>query len=136
MKTISRLIASLLLCGSTLSFGLQTPFSTCSAAFLDNKMLVNEYSPQGTCTVTAGATGQLTVCTAELSPKASKAVDKIDFKIALRDQQTHTLTMYSDETFRQVAIERVLSQCKKGDRIVLLTTSNQYALPHNEILVQ
>ncbi|GAB2800811.1 hypothetical protein GCM10027275_53540 [Rhabdobacter roseus] len=136
MKNATRLIASFLLCLSALSFSRQTPFSACSAAFLNNKMIVNEYSPQGTCTVAAGATGQLTVCTAELSPQASKAIDKIDFKVAIRDEQTHTLLMYSDETYRQVDIQRVLSQCKKGDRIVLLTTSNLYALPHNEILVQ
>ncbi|HEY0109361.1 MAG TPA: hypothetical protein VGB67_07000, partial [Fibrella sp.] len=59
-----------------------------------------------------------------------------DFKVAIRDKATGTLHMYSNDTFRQVPVQRVLSTCKKGDQIVLLTVDKRYALPHNEIVVQ
>ena len=43
--------------------------------------------------------------------------------------------MFSDEKFKHINIQSILKKCKKGDLIVLMTTDNQYALPHNEILV-
>ena len=99
-------------------------------------MVVNEYSPKGTCQLPATAMGDLSVQTVDLSPTQSKPVDKIDFKVAIRDKATGTLLMYSGDTFRQVPVQQVLAKCKKGDHIVLLTMDNKYALPHNEILVQ
>ncbi len=114
----------------------QKPFSNCTAAFLDDKMVVDTYTPTGKCTVAVTATGVLAVCTADLSPTASIPVDKVKFKIALRDHNTGTLTMYSDETFKRVLIQKVLAKCHPGDHILLITLDDQYALPHNEILVQ
>lgn len=133
----SNLLASLLLSlvVSTLSLA-QHKFSSCSAAFLDNKMVVNEYTDKGKCIIPASAKGQLSVCTANLSPKESIPVDKLMFKVAIRDKSTKTMVMFSNENYKQVDIQKVLSKCKKGDHIVLLTTSDEYALPHNEILVQ
>ena len=119
---------------STLSLA-QGSFNSCSAAFVGGKMVVNEYSPKGQCRLATTTTGELTVQTVELSPTENKALDKIDFKVAIRDQATGTLHLYSGETFRQVPVQRVLTKCKKGDHIVLLTLDNRYALPHNEILV-
>lgn len=113
----------------------QESFSSCSAAFIGPKMIVSEYSPNGQCRMLATETGELTVQTVALSPTGSKAIDKIEFKVAIRDRATGTLMMYSGETFRQVPVQQVLAKCKKGDHIVLLTMDNQYALPHNEILV-
>ncbi|MCC6463302.1 MAG: hypothetical protein IT260_22725 [Saprospiraceae bacterium] len=116
--------------------GAQTRFTNCSAAFLDNKMVVDDYSPTGKCSLPDTATGELTVCTADLSPQGSHPVDQIKFKVAIRDQQTGTLTMFSNETFKRVDIRNILSRCRKGDHIVLITMVDEYALPHNEILVK
>jgi hypothetical protein len=44
--------------------------------------------------------------------------------------------MFSDQTYKNILIQKVLAKCKKGDSILLITLNNQYALPHNEILVQ
>lgn len=132
----SRLFLSALLCCVVSVAGFsQEAFSNCAAAFLNNKLVVDEYSPKGKCTLSDTATGELTVCTASLSPEKSVPVDKIKFKIALRDKSTGTLTMFSNETYKQVDIAKVLARCKKGDHIVLITTDTEYALPHNEIQV-
>jgi hypothetical protein len=112
------------------------PFTNCAAAFLDGKLVVDDYSPTGKCMLASTTSGQLTVCTADLSPERSVPVEKIKFKVAIRDAHSKTLIMYSDETYKQVDIQKIMSSCKKGDHIVLLTMDNQYALPHNEILVQ
>ena len=42
----------------------QNRFSNCSAAFLNQKMIVDDYSPQGKCVLNTSAIGQLTVNTA------------------------------------------------------------------------
>ena len=114
----------------------QELFSNCSAAFLDKKMIVDHYTDAGKCVVSATASGELTVCTAELGPDKSIPKDINAFKIAIRDKNTGTLVMYSGDTFRKIEIQKVLAQCRPGDRIVLLTLDREYALPHNEILVQ
>lgn len=108
----------------------------CAAAFLGNRMVVDQYTKTGICRLPATATGELAVYTVDLSPAESKALDKVDFQVAIRDKKTGTLTMYSAKTYRQIPVQQVLSKCGKGDYIVLLTVDNRYALPHHEILVQ
>lgn len=135
MKKSRLLLCTLLCCVVSFSSFSQEAFSNCAAAFLNNKLVVDEYTPSGKCTLPDTATGELSVCTANLSPEKSVPVDKIKFKIALRDKSTGTLTMFSNETYKQVDIRKVLARCKKGDHIVLITTDTEYALPHNEILV-
>mgnify|MGYP000362561308 CR=1 FL=1 len=118
-----------------LSFA-QDSFQHCTAAFLNKSMVVNEYSPTGKCILSTTATGELTVQTVDLSPSASKPTGIIPFKLAIRDGQTNTLTLFSNADLTSIAIQSVLPKCKKGDRLVLLTLNDQYALPHNEILIQ
>lgn len=136
MKNILKLTLALF-CGivSTLSFG-QYSFNSCTAAFVDNKMVVDEYTTKGKCILSLTATGKLTVCTVDLSPTETKIVHKIPFRIAIRDKNTQTLLMCSKDDVKQIDVQQVLAKCKKGDHIVLLTVDNQYAMPHNEILVQ
>ena len=118
-----------------MSFG-QEPFGQCAAAFLNTRMVVDDYSPQGQCRLPLQSTGELTVQTVDLSPTESKALAAIPFKVAIRDGRTHTLTMYAQADFVKLNIQDVMKRCRKGDSLVLLTTSDQYALPHNEILIQ
>ena len=109
----------------------------CSAAFLNNKMVVDQYVKEGYKNeISINATGSLTVNTVELSAKENKAVEKIPFRVAIKAKETKTITLFSTDEFMQVDVKKVLSQCKKGDQIVLLTQDKQYALPHNEILVK
>lgn len=134
MKNAFYLICGFLLLVLTPSFS-QNKFSNCSAAFLDDKMIVTEYSTKGKSAVAEKAKGELTVCTAEIGPTSTKAIEKISFRVAIRDKNSKTLVMFSDEKFETIDIQNILKKCKKGDFIVLMTIDNQYALPHNEILV-
>jgi len=131
---------ALLLTGVSVALGTsclaQASFNNCSAAFVGSKMVVDAYTPTGTCQLPASAMGTLTVQTVDLSATKSKAVRPIDFKLAIRDKETGTLRQYSNETYRKVPVQNVLVHCKKGDKIVLLTVDDRYALPHNEILVR
>lgn len=136
MKTALRSCLLLFLVIPVLRASGQEQFTNCTAAFLDQKMVVDQYTPDGKCVLSHSASGELTVCTADLSPERSVAKDKVGFKIAIRDKNTGTITMFADDTFRKIDIQKVMTQCRPGDHIVLITTSREYALPHNEILVQ
>ena len=108
----------------------------CAAAFLDARMVVDEYSPKGQCRLALQSTGELTVQTVALSPTESKALAAIPFKVAIRNGETHTLTLYSSTDVVKVPVQDVLKRCRKGDSLVLLTVSDHYSLPHNEIFIQ
>ena len=136
MKSVSGFLFTIFLTLPALSVFGQNHFNNCTAAFLGQKIIVDQYTTEGKCVLPLTATGKLTVCTADLSPDRSTAKDKIAFKIAIRDKNTGTLVMYSGDTYRKIDIQKVLAQCSPGDRIVLLTMDREYALPHNEILVQ
>lgn len=136
MKKVNVLFTILILFVFAASAQAQGSFNSCTGAFLDKKLVVDEYTTTGKCILSQTATGELTVCTAELSPQSSIPKDEIEFKIAIRDKNTGTLTMYSGDTFKRIDIEKVMAQCTPGDHIVLLTMSRDYALPHNEILVK
>ncbi|MBA4850727.1 hypothetical protein [Emticicia sp. BO119] len=109
----------------------------CAAAFLGNKMIVDQYNKTGYKNeISLKTLGDLTVNTVDLSRTESNAVDKIPFKVAIKEKDTQTITLFSKEDFMKVDVQKILSHCKKGDQIVLLTLDKQYALPHNEILVK
>ena len=114
----------------------QDKFSNCSAAFLDNQMIVEKYEPLAKAHVSKNATGELTVCTADISVDETKAVDKILFSIAIKDSKTGTMKLVSKKPILKYDLSTLLAKCKKGDFIVLLTENDKYALPHNEILVE
>jgi hypothetical protein len=132
---MKNLLIIALLLFSKISFA-QDKFSNCSAAFLDNKMIVEKYTPTAKAHISKSAVGELTVCTANISESETKAVDKIPFSIAIKDGKTGTIMLDSKKPVMKYDLSTVLAKCKKGDSIVLLTDNEQYALPHNEILVE
>ncbi len=72
----------------------QNKFTNCAAAFLNDKMIVTEYSTKGKSVVAENATGKLTVCTAEIGINEMKAIEKVSFRVAIRDEKSKTLVMF------------------------------------------
>lgn len=136
MKKTNRLVL-LLFCSAitVLAFG-QENYTNCTAAFLDNKLVVNEYSPEGKCIIDSTATGSLKVCPATYDNNVWTADEPAEFMVAIRDKNTGTICMFSDKRYKKLEVSQVLSQCRKGDHIVLMTMNNRLALPHNEILIR
>jgi hypothetical protein len=132
MKT--NLVIALLFLG--LKVQAQQKFSQCSAAFVNNTMLATSYTKNAKAKVNINAKGFLTVCTSNISSTITKPVAPIPFMIARKDKNTGTLSLYSNKIYTKQSVEAVLKTCRKGDKIVLITTSDEYALPHNEILVE
>jgi len=136
MRKITGLVVAIV--GTFFSIGClaQQVFNTCSAAFLNNKMVVDQYTTTGQCRLATTASGELTLQTVSLSPTESKGIEKLPFRVAIRDKATKTLVLVTKEEITQIEVQTVLAKCRKGDSIVLLTLEHQYALPHNEIVVQ
>lgn len=117
-------------------FGQKEPFSNCAAIFLNEKLVVDDYSPTGKCQLPYSSTGKLTVCSATYENDKWSCTEKIDFRVAIKDGNTKTLWSFSDQSFKEIDFKQVLAKCKKGDFVVILTVNNLHALPHNEILVE
>lgn len=111
------------------------PFSNCAAAFLNNKMLVNDYSPNGQCVLEEGTKGKLMVSTVNLSFESAEPFRSAGFKVAIKNEATGTLWLFSEETYREIEVEKILAKCQRGDKIVLLTIDSEFSLPHNEIAI-
>lgn len=113
----------------------QEPYTNCSAVFLNNKMLVEEYSDTAKCKISIDAKGEMVAATVELNKDNSRLVEKFSFSVAVKDKDTGTMMLLTKEPIKKIEVEKVLAKCRKGDKIVVLTTENEFALPHNEILV-
>ena len=111
------------------------PFSNCAAIFLNDKMLVDEYSPRGEIRISPDSDGKIYVSTVNFSLDLLTPYKSIGFKVAIRNKKTNTLWMYSDETYAQINLKSILSKCEVGDEIVLLTVDKEYSLSHNTIKI-
>ena len=109
------------------------PYNNCAAIFYNGNMLVDEYSPRGKCKLAHGMKGKLTVSEVILTDITGIPTKSIQFKVAIRNEQTNTLWMYTEKSVESINLEDILLQCQKGDKIVLLTVDKQYALSHNDI---
>lgn len=139
MKKVKFLILGLLALLQTANLFAQQreDFSSCAAAFLDQKMIVDEYSTEGKCELAATVSGKLTVRPVTLEAgKDPVPGKKIPFKVAMRSGSSKTLMLLSEKTYEEVDIRPLLDKCKKGDYLVLLTLEREWALPHSEILVK
>ncbi len=99
-------------------------------------MLVDEYTADGQCAVFPEMTGDLTISTVDFSFGDFGLTLPVLFKVAIKNEQTNTLWMYSEASFIKIRLEDVLKKCQLGDRIILITVDQEYALPHHEIVVK
>ena len=145
MKILFKLVI-LIFISSGFSYGQttwQTPFerertydtyNDCAAIFFDDEMLVDDYSPRGVCKLQSGQRGEIYVATVKLTDGGGGyAMEKIPFQIAIKNNRTNTLRMFSAKVYESVQFEDILQQCEEGDEIVILTTDNQYSLSHHII---
>lgn len=121
------------------SFG-QEKFSNCSAVFLNDQMVVEEYANTAQARISKDAAGWISAGSLNLGDvskgeKKFEITDKFEFGIAIKDGKTGTIILFSPKQYKRVEAKKVLAKCKKGDAIIIMTTDNTFALPHNEILV-
>ncbi|MCO6477682.1 MAG: hypothetical protein J5I94_13710 [Phaeodactylibacter sp.] len=112
-----------------------TNYHDCAAIFFEGEMLADEYSPEGKCKLEAGRKGTLTVATVNLSGSAVVPVENIAFKVAIKNNRTNTIWMYSEKASQEVQLEDILKKCEPGDRIIIMTVDQRYSLPHHEVEV-
>lgn len=150
MKTVKLFFSTLLLASISLSSSAQTidffasifytPFSTpkysdCAAILYKGNLLVDEYSPKGICKIEEDMKGTLTVATIKSSDDGITPFRNIAFKVAIKNDRTNTIWLYSSKAFQEVELEDILKKCEYGDRIILMPVGQRYSLPHHEIEV-
>lgn len=113
----------------------ENDFTECAAIFYEDKMLVDDYSPEGKCKLEQGMRGTLKVCTVNLSENGAVATENIAFKIAIKNAKTNTLWYYSDKAVYDVKSEDILDRCRENDKIIFMIVDRKYSLPHHEMEV-
>lgn len=136
---MKKIILLLMLSICSNSFG-QEVFSNCSAVFINDQMIVEEYSATAKAKISKDAMGWISAGTVNLGDvskgeKKFEITDKFEFGVAIKDGNTHTIMLFSPKQYKKIEAEKILAKCKKGDSIIIMTTDNTFALPHNEILV-
>lgn len=114
-------------------FKTDNDFNECAAIFYKDKMLVNEYSPEGICKLEEGMRGKLKVCSVSLSENGVKKVKDIGFKVAIKDGRTNTIWMYSEQTYFEIELDEILKRCRFEDKLIFMTVDRKYSLPHHEV---
>jgi hypothetical protein len=85
MKKTNCLLAAAMLFCTTNGIAQSNDFNNCAAAFLDSKMIVNEYTTDGKCVLDSNSTGKLSLRPVTLDESGAATMGKkIPFKIALR----------------------------------------------------
>jgi hypothetical protein len=131
------LLSFLLLANFTFA---QDNYSNCSAVFLNDQMVVEEYSDAAKAKISKEAKGWISAGTVNLGDvtkgeKKAEITGKFEFGLAIKDGNTGTITMFSAKTYKKIEVEKVLAKCQKGDSIIIMTLDDEYALPHNNLLV-
>ncbi len=108
-------------------------YSDCAAIFYNGEMLVNEYSPDGKCQLGAGMRGKLTLSAVTLTESSATPTTVLPFRVAIKHADSNTLWMFTDSAVKEVMLEDIVKECKKGDKIIILTAYKKYSLSHHEI---
>lgn len=108
-------------------------YQECAAIFYKGRLLVNEFSPEGKCKLEQGMRGKLSLSTVSLEEDSATPIKKIGFKVAIKNDRTQTIWMFSDRVMQEVELNDILKKCEIGDRIIFMTVDQKYSLPHHEI---
>ena len=82
-----------------------------------------------------GSSGTITVETWHGHCANIDEAEPIGFQVAIRDAETNTMWMYSQEVLREVNVADLLSHCKLGDVLVFMTVDRQYKMGRHEVKV-
>lgn len=112
----------------------ETPdYSIYTAIIHEGNMLAKEDRPDGLLIIEPGTTGKLSVAMIDKSNNQVIPGANIGFRVAIKNYQTHSLWMYSEDTLFEVDLEEILNECKPGDTLIFMTVDRKYRLPRYEI---
>lgn len=113
----------------------QYNYSEPAAIVYKGKVLIRTDSTGRNFVFAPGMKGKVSVCTIESASKTILPVAPIGFKVAIQDYKTNSLWMYSEETFYEVEIARILKECARGDTLIFMPVDRNYRLPQHKIVV-
>lgn len=108
-------------------------FTDCAAIFVDGKMLVDDYSPNGQCVLGIQDKGEITIPAVKLNGEGAMAKELLKFRVAIKHVETNTLLMLDDQLYEKIDFEEIKATCQPGDHLIFLLEDDRYILPHHEI---
>ena len=108
-------------------------FVHCAAILYNDKVLVDTYSTAGKCRITDLEGGKLSVSTITFENNGMQPVQPINFRLAIRNEKSNTLWMYSEKLMKEIHLKDVLDRLEQDDKLIFMTTNDLFALPHHEV---
>lgn len=111
---------------------------SCSVVCLDDRWIPESYNVGAKTIINYESEGVISVHeTNAVSDRDNyNREDFISFKVAIFKDKYDTMISYSDKSYEKVDVQKVLSQCERGDEIIIiLDDPDKFSLPHHRIKI-
>lgn len=147
MNTFSKSLMSLVALASIIllagaqafdAFALLTPvrhYELYAGIVYEDQLLFQQSESSGPLQLTREASGTISVQTWHGHCASLELAEPIGFQVAIKDIETNTMWMYSQEVLQEVEAADLLSHCKLGDVLVFMTVDRQYKMGRHEVQV-
>lgn len=116
------------------SFQKKPTYHTNFAVILyDGKPIVKE--GDGPLTLDFGNRGILSVATINRTTKEVLPTEPIGFKVGVRDYKSNTRWMYSEKTFYELDLNKLIINADMGYELFFMVVDRKYSLSRNAVLV-
>ncbi len=99
----------------------------------DGKPIVKE--GDGPLTLDFGNRGILSVATINRTTKEVLPTEPIGFKVGVRDYKSNTRWMYSEKTFYELDLNKLIINAEMGYELFFMVVDRKYSLSRNAVLV-
>ena len=100
-----------------------------------DQLLSQQSESSGPLQLMPGSSGTISVQTWHGHCANIDLAEPIGFQVAIRDAETNTMWMYSQDILQEVDVSDLLSHCKLGDVLVFMTVDRQYKMGRHEVKV-
>ncbi len=118
-----------------IDFTRATPYRAGAAILIDGKICDKNYFVEGQPRLAQGMTGTITIASVTASCGGGIPINNISFQVAIKNELTNTIWVYTKENVSEVKLEDILKKCSPGDRIIFMPVNQKYALPKHEMAV-
>lgn len=112
-----------------------TSYQNCAAILLDGKVLTKEFFQNEKARMAQGMTGKMTVASVSTTDSSVIPINNIRFQIAIKNNRTNTMWIYSKDDQMEVRLEDILEYCEQDDSIIIMPVDQRYSLSLHEMRV-
>ena len=102
---------------------------------LDGEICDANYFNKSKTKLALNTTGTLTMAAISCN-KDGAPTKKIAFQVAVKNERTNTMWIYTKAPVTELDIHEVMLKCEMGDRIIVMPAEQKYELSNNEMYIQ